>query len=116
MRIFIGMILLLATVASGVWAYLQNHEANIAAAHIDALERDIAQLKKDISVYEIEWANLNRPSRLRSLVDDHFERLQLVDMTGFSFGTTASLPPLQSEEGLDGLSDIQTVANQGALQ
>ena len=114
MRVFIGMVLLLVTVASGVWAYLQNHKANMAAAHIETLERDIANLKKDLSVYDVEWANLNRPSRLRAMVDLHFEHLQLVEMTGFSFGTTAALPKMPADDGFGGLSDVQTVANSGA--
>ena len=113
MRVFIGMVLLLVTMASGVWAYLQNHKANMAEAHIETLERDIAQLQKDIGVFKIEWANLNRPSRLRAMVDEHFERLQLVEMTGFSFGTSAALPTLPTDDGFGGLSDVQTVANSG---
>ena len=39
MRVFIGMVLLLVTMASGVWAYLQNHKANMAEAHIVPMDQ-----------------------------------------------------------------------------
>lgn len=115
MRVFIGMILLLGAVASGAWAYLQNHRANMAADHIAQLEHDIDKLERDIAVYQIEWANLNRPSRLRALVDAHFETLQLVEMTAFSFGSVASAPRLAPEGEFADVSGVQTVSNTGQI-
>lgn len=76
----------LAVVALAVWAYGQNHQTQTALNEARDLRREIRQLRDALDVQRAEWAFLNRPERLRHLVDVNFTRLGLVPMTAERFG------------------------------
>lgn len=86
MRSILYLVTALGVIGLAVWAYRENHLTQQAMFERRALEREIATLQETLSVQRAEWAYLNRPDRLRELVDLNFTRLLLVPMTGDHFG------------------------------
>ena len=86
MRSLLYLCTALGVIALAAWAYRENHMTQQAMNAQSALERDIAALNEALSIQRAEWAYLNRPDRLRELVDLNFERLKLVPITGTHFG------------------------------
>ncbi len=80
------LLTVLAVVGLAVWAYGQSHRTQMAVNEARELRREIRQLSEAIEVQRAEWAFLNRPDRLRHLVDLNFERLGLMAMTADRFG------------------------------
>lgn len=76
----------LAVIGLAVWAYGQNHQTQQSMNEARELRREIRQLSEAIEVQRAEWAFLNRPDRLRQLVEMNFERLGLIAMTAERFG------------------------------
>lgn len=60
------------------WAYRENYRTQAAIGEMSQLQREIAGLREDLGVLRAEWAYLNRPDRLRELVELNFDRLQLL--------------------------------------
>ncbi len=77
----------LVVVALAAWAYGQTNRTLQAAAEARALRREIVELTRALEMQRAEWAYLNRPERLRQLVDLNFDRLGLVPFTGDRFGS-----------------------------
>lgn len=86
MRSLLYLCTALAVIALAAWAYRENHLTQQAINERRALEREIVALTEALSVQRAEWAYLNRPDRLRELVDLNFERLRLVPITSAHFG------------------------------
>lgn len=87
------------------WAYQQNFQTQKALKRVSALHTEIAATREALSVLRAEWAYLNRPDRLRDLVDLNFSELQLVPMNPNHFGAIdevafPSVPSLAIVEGL----------------
>lgn len=100
---WLGYVLsVLAVMGLAVWAYGQNHRTQTAMAEVRELRREIRQLNEALEVQRAEWAFLNRPERLRMLVDLAFEHLALLPMTADSFGRIDEIAypllPAQSED------------------
>ncbi len=93
----------LGVIGLAAWAYRENHLTQQAMNERRALEREIAELQLAISIQRTEWAYLNRPDRLRDLVEVNFERLRLVPVTGAHFGEIGviayPMPELRTEPG-----------------
>ncbi len=86
MRSLLYLCTALAVIALAAWAYRENHLTQQAMNERRALEREISALSEALSVQRAEWAYLNRPDRLRELVDVNFDRLRLVPITASHFG------------------------------
>jgi len=85
MRGFLTFLAAIVVVALGYWAYHQNIQTQQAIREIERLQRAIVEERERLGVLRAEWAYLNRPDRLRELVDLNFERLQLLPMTPEQF-------------------------------
>lgn len=86
MRSLLYLCTALAVIALAAWAYRENHMTQQAMNQQRALEREITALSEALSIQRAEWAYLNRPDRLRELVDLNFARLKLVPITAAHFG------------------------------
>lgn len=86
MRSLLYLLTALSVIALAAWAYRENHLTQQAMNERSALQREIVSLNEAIRIQRAEWAYLNRPDRLRSLVDVNFERLKLVPISGDHFG------------------------------
>lgn len=85
MRSVFYLLTVLAVIGLATWAYRENHLTQQAMNARTALQAEIARLEAEIAVQRVEWAYLNRPDRLRALVDVNFDTLQLVPITAEHF-------------------------------
>ena len=86
MRPLLYALSFLAVMALGFWAYRENYTTQDALGEVSQLQNEIADLRDSLTVQRAEWAYLNRPERLRALVDLNVARLGLVPLTGQQFG------------------------------
>lgn len=91
MRPVLYVLSFLSLIALGFWAYRENYATQNALREVETLHKDIAGLREALSIQRAEWAYLNRPDRLRQLVDANFDRLGLMPMEPSQFGTAASV-------------------------
>jgi hypothetical protein len=114
MRSLLYLLTTLAVIALATWAYRETHLTQQAMNQKSALERDVAQLSEALRIQRTEWAYLNRPDRLRALVDVNFERLPLVPMTAEHFGDIGQvaypLPQSQILHSIEVSGDIETLS------
>ncbi|SOC12970.1 cell division protein FtsL [Rhodobacter maris] len=81
------------------WAYHVNYATKDRLAELRRLDNQIADLQEGLSVLRAEWAYLNRPERLRELVNLNFATLGLLPLAPEQFGTVAQVayPPADAE-------------------
>ena len=85
-----SLIVLVAVCAS--WAYRVNYATQEALNRVARLEADIAREREALTVLKAEWAYLNRPDRLRVLVDANAKALGLVPLDPGQYGDIAAIP------------------------
>lgn len=68
------------------WAYKENYKTQASLREVKELQQQIAGEKETIAVLNAEWAYLNRPDRLRDLVDLNFKDLKLIPLLPSHFG------------------------------
>lgn len=91
MRVLLLIVCLGLTISAAYWAYQENYKTQATLKAINKLHAQIGQEREAISVLNAEWAYLNRPDRLRELVDLNFEDLQLVPLSAEHFGETRTV-------------------------
>ncbi|MDD8024847.1 MAG: cell division protein FtsL [Paracoccaceae bacterium] len=91
MRSLIYLATALCVMGLAFWAYRVNYETQDKQSELRALQREIASLHEGLGVLNAEWAYLNRPDRLRELVNMNFGRLALLPLTPEQFGTVAQI-------------------------
>lgn len=77
------------------WAYRVNYAAQDALGRVAALQAKIAHEQEALGVLHAEWAYLNRPDRLKTLVAAYSDDLGLIPLTPEQFGEAAMVayPP-----------------------
>ena len=75
------LVAVLVVMVMAFWAYRENYRTQTQAGEMSRLRGEIAQLRESLGLLRAEWAWLNRPDRLRELVDLNFDRLQLIPLT-----------------------------------
>jgi len=97
---FFAILLGLAVLGLGFWAYQENYRTRAALDHMHGVQRDIAGLKGQLTMLKAEWAYLNRPERLTALVNANNGQLQLMEMTPDNFGQLDQIafPPKKSAQ------------------
>lgn len=78
MRSVLYLLTTLCIMGLAFWAYRENYRTQSAIEGMASIQRQIASLREELGVQRAEWAWLNRPERLRQLVNLNFERLKLV--------------------------------------
>jgi hypothetical protein len=81
----------LAVMGLAFWAYRQNYATQKSIKQVAKLQRQIGQLREDLSMQQAEWAYENRPERLRELALLNFDKLGLLPMTPEQFGNVADI-------------------------
>jgi len=80
MRAFLYLVCSMAVISVAYWAYKENYQTQASIRRVTTLQKQIATERTAISVLTAEWAYLNRPNRLRELVDLNFDDLQLLPL------------------------------------
>jgi hypothetical protein len=117
MRILLYAMSFVAVLTLGFWAYRENYATQAAQREVAHLQSEIATLRESIAVQRAEWAYLNRPDRLRELVNTNFGALQLQPMQPSQFGVIdqiaypapPSLADLVTGEVFDTIGELPVV-------
>ena len=97
MRSVLYLLTINLVTALAFWAYRENYATQEALQETSDLHRDMRAAHARLAVLKAEWAYLNRPERLRDLVDINFDRLGLLPMRAEQFGRVDEIvyPPVQ---------------------
>lgn len=82
----------LAVILLAAWAYQENFRTQTALREVEALQREIGQLRERRTVLAAEWAWLTRPDRLRDLSELNFDRLGLLPLLPSQFARIDEVP------------------------
>lgn len=96
MRLVLYVSSAVLVVVCATWAYRVNYATQEAMNRVADLRAEIAREREALGVLEAEWAYLNRPDRLRALVDANAATLALVELAPDQFadvGMVAFPPP-----------------------
>lgn len=108
MRPVLYVLTFLSVIALGFWAYRENYATQASLKNVQALQRQIADLREGLAVQRAEWAYLNRPDRLRELATINFDRLGLLPMEPGQFGSPGQVAyPAPDIPEIDMPLDIQ---------
>ena len=88
--IYVG--LALAVMGLGFWAYRENYATQASLKDVREIKADMAATQARLDRLNAEWAYLNRPDRLRDLVELNFQRLELLPMRPEAFATVEQVP------------------------
>lgn len=120
MRSLLYLFTTLCVIALATWAYRETHMTQQAISQQRALERDVARLTEALRIQRAEWAYLNRPDRLRELVNVNFDRLPLIPMTADHFGEIGQiaypLPQTALERSIEVSGALETLSYNGEVE
>ncbi|MCA2010070.1 hypothetical protein [Pararhodobacter sp. CCB-MM2] len=92
MRALFYLLTAFGVIGLAIWAYDQNQQTQTAQRDVRRLRAEIRSLHESIDVQRAEWAYLNRPQRLRALVQMNYARLELLPLEGSRFGRVEEIP------------------------
>lgn len=86
MRDLLYILSALGVIGLAFWAYRENYETQDALSENQRLQQEIALSRERLRMLNAEWAYLNRPDRLRDLVEINFGKLGLLPLSPSQFG------------------------------
>lgn len=117
MRALLTAATFLILMALAFWAYRENYQTQQALREMDALQREIGDLRDALAVQRAEWAYLNRPERLRDLVTMNFDRLPLLPLDPGQFQPVDRVamppPPALEDVAIGGAVDVMGTLPEG---
>lgn len=109
MRFVLYLSAAVLVVVCATWAYRVNYATQEAMNRVADLKAEIAREHEALGVLKAEWAYLNRPDRLRALVDANAEALGLEPLRPEQFGDAAMIAfppdPLDAAQPIAGASE-----------
>jgi hypothetical protein len=108
MRTFLYLFSALIVMGLAYWAYSENYRTQDSLAEVERLQREIGQMREELAVLRAEWAYLNRPDRLRDLVELNFDRLGLLPLTPEQFARVDQIA-FPTEGGIDLSNSIDVI-------
>ncbi len=76
---------LIFTLSLGLWAYKTNYASRSALLRVETINKQIDYERYQIKTLKAEWEFLNRPERLRKLVEYYFDELRLMPISPQNF-------------------------------
>ena len=76
---------LIFTLGLGLWAYKTNYASRSALLRVESINKQIAHERYQLKTLNAEWEFLNRPERLRKLVEYYFDELRLIPISPQNF-------------------------------
>ena len=76
---------LIFTLGLGLWAYKTNYASRSALLRVESINEQIALERYQVKILNAEWEFLNRPERLRKLVEYYFDELRLIPISPQNF-------------------------------
>ena len=76
---------LIITLGLGLWAYKTNYASRAALLRVEIINKQINFEQQQIKTLNAEWEFLNRPERLRKLVEYYFDELRLIPISPQNF-------------------------------
>ncbi len=111
MRSLVYALTVLGLVGLAWWAYRENYATQDALRRVEALQKKIAQRQDRLAVLRAEWAYLNRPERLRDLVELNWDSLRLQPLAPEHFALPAQVAyPRVDPAGVRGPVDVSSSA------
>ena len=115
MKALFPVLAALAVMALAFWAYRENYATKAALDDVTRLEREIGHQREALAVLRAEWAYLNRPDRLRDLVDLNFDRLGLLTFRPGQFGSVELVTYPEPESLMPMVEPIDVIGREEAL-
>ncbi len=108
MRTILSLLLAVAVLGLGAWAYRENYATQSAIAETEGLKQQIGAARARMAVLRAEWAYLNRPDRLNDLAEINFDRLGLLPLQPEQFGQIdeVAYPVVEPSLFLNGFVDV----------
>ena len=114
MRSLVYALTVLGLVGLAWWAYRENYATQDALRRVEALQKRIAERQDRLAVLRAEWAYLNRPERLRDLVELNWDSLRLQPLAPEHFALPAQVAyPRVDPAGVRGPVDVSSAGADG---
>ena len=114
MRGFLYVLSVLGVIGLAFWAYQENYKTQASLREVRGLNAQIGAAYARINVLNAEWAYLNRPDRLRDLIELNYDRLGLLPLSPDAFSSvdrvTYPLPAILPLGDLTDPIDVSTAA------
>jgi hypothetical protein len=116
MRPLLYLLSFLAVAGLAFWAYRENYATQHQLKQMAAVQDEIASLRDEISMQKAEWADLNRPDRLRDLAAINFDKIGLMPIQPLQLGVPSNIampapPPLVITGAVDTSVAIDAALN-----
>ncbi|WBU53714.1 cell division protein FtsL [Paracoccus sp. SCSIO 75233] len=99
MRPVLYLLVAMIVMSLAFWAYRENYRTQDALNEMEAVQQEIASLREELLVLSAEWNYLNRPERLRELLQLNADRLGLAPITSDQFVGSSKIdyppPPIK---------------------